>query len=96
MGILRFDWDPNKNKANIKKHGISFEMAQTVFYYDFAILFDDPEHSDAEDRFLIIGESASEQICIVSHCYRDSENVIRIISARKATKAEQRVYHEDI
>lgn len=86
----------NFQMTNIKKHGISFEVAQTVFYDDFAILFDDPEHSDEEDRFLIIGESASEQICIVSHCYRDSENVIRIISARKATKAEQRVYHEDI
>ena len=96
MDALHFDWDSNKNKFNIKKHGISFEVAQTVFYDDFAILFDDPEHSDEEDRFLIIGESASEQICIVSHCYRDSENIIRIISARKATKSEQEIYREGI
>ena len=95
MDILRFEWDPNKNEINKKKHGLSFETAREVFSDEFAILFDDPDHSIDEERFLIIGSVKTEQICIVSHCYRD-EDIIRIISARKATKAEQRVYHEGI
>ena len=93
---LRFEWDPKKDAINRKKHGISFEDAKAVFYDEFAILFDDPDHSTDEDRFLIIGEIESEQICIVSHCYRSNDNVIRIISARKATKSEQRIYHEGL
>ena len=96
MDMLKFEWDPNKNEINKKKHGLSFEEAREVFYDEFAILFDDPDHSIGEERFLIIGSIKSEQICIVSHCYRDNENRIRIISARRATKAEQRVYHEGI
>ena len=96
MDTLSFEWDPNKNEINIKKHGLSFETAREVFYDEFAILFDDPDHSDQEDRFLIIGSVRTEQICIVSHCYRDNENRIRIISARRATKSEQQVYLEGI
>ena len=92
METVKFEWDPNKNEINKKKHGLSFETAREVFYDEFAILFDDPDHSDEEDRFLIIGETKTEQICIVSHCYRDNENVVRIISARRATRAEQRTY----
>ena len=76
METLKFEWDPNKNETNKKKHGLSFETAKEVFYDEFAILFDDPDHSDDEERFLIIGETKAEQICIVSHCYRDHENVI--------------------
>ena len=66
METLKFEWDPNKNETNKKKHGLSFETAKEVFYDEFAILFDDPDHSDDEERFLIIGETKAEQICIVS------------------------------
>ncbi|MCF0232653.1 MAG: BrnT family toxin, partial [Enterococcus sp.] len=82
----------NKNQINQSKHGISFDEAKTVFEDEAAILFDDPDHSEDEDRFLIIGMSRMEKICIVSHCYRGSDEIIRIISARKATRAEQNVY----
>lgn len=93
---MRFEWDGNKNQINQQKHGISFEEAQTVFYDDHAILFDDPEHSIGEERFLIIGVTENEKICIVSHCYKDKEDTIRIISARPATKNEKKVYTEGL
>ena len=98
MGIIdiTFDWDEKKNRTNILKHGISFEEAKTVFYDNDAILFDDPDHSYGEERFLIIGVSLSDKICIVSHCYRFNDAVIRIISARKATKNETMIYREGI
>lgn len=96
METLKFEWDPNKNEINKKKHGLSFETAKEVFYDEFAILFDDPDHSEEEDRFLIIGSIRTEQICIVSHCYRDNENTIRIISARRATKGERKIYLDRI
>ena len=96
MDILKFEWDIAKNEKNKRKHKISFEEAKTVFYDDNAILFDDPDHSLEEERFLILGISQTEKLCIVSHCYRDNENVIRIISARKATKNETKVYNEGI
>lgn len=92
METLYFEWDPNKNEINKRKHGLSFETAREVFYDEFAVLFDDPDHSIDEDRFLIIGSLRTEQICIVSHCYRDNENRIRIISARKATRNEKQFY----
>ena len=93
MKELRFEWDENKNEKNIKKHNISFEEAKTSFYDDNAILFDDPDHSEEEDRFLIIGYTDSAKLCIVSHCYRKGD-VIRLISARKATKSETSFYNE--
>ncbi len=96
MDKIHFEWDNNKNAINIKKHNLSFEEASTVFYDDRAILFDDPEHSYEEERFLIIGTTMSSRICIVSHCYRDNDEVIRIISARKATKSEKSVYEENL
>ena len=96
METLKFEWDENKNEINKRKHGLSFETARGVFYDEFAILFDDPDHSIGEERFLIIGSTKTEQICIVSHCYRDSENTIRIISARRATKNEKRIYLDGI
>jgi hypothetical protein len=86
--MFTFDWDESKNQINQKKHGISFEEARTVFLDEAAILFDDPEHSDDEDRFLLLGMSEDANVCIVCHCYRESDTVIRIISARKATKKE--------
>ena len=94
MKDLYFSWDENKNAVNKIKHGISFEEASTVFYDDYAILFDDPDHSLEEDRFLIIGFSKQNHLCIVSHCYRDSSDLIRIISARLATKKERSVYND--
>lgn len=93
---MRFEWDEERNTKNKKKHNISFEMASTVFYDEAAILFDDPEHSEYEDRFLIIGMSEDTKVCIVSHCYRESDTVIRIISARKATKKEVEIYARGI
>lgn len=91
---MRFEWDENKNQINQHKHGISFEEAQTVFEDVYAILFDDPDHSDQEERFLLIGMSTARGICIVSHCYRGADDIIRIISARKATRTERSVYNE--
>ncbi len=87
-----FDWDENKNKKNQAKHGISFEEASTVFYDDKAVLFDDPKHSDYEERFILIGMTEDTKICVVCHCYRENDTVIRIISAREATKKEASVY----
>lgn len=90
METIKFEWDENKNAANKVKHGLSFEDAKEVFEDDNAILFDDPDHSVDEERFLIIGMT-SAKICIVSHCYR-GDGVIRIISAREATKNEKNTY----
>ena len=87
-----FDWDENKNRINLEKHGISFEEAGTVFFDERAILFDDPVHSIDEERFLLLGMSETAKICIVCHCYRESDTVIRIISARQATKKEEERY----
>ena len=87
-----FDWDENKNRINLEKHGITFEEASTVFFDDRAILFDDPEHSIDEARFLLLGMSETAKVCIVCHCYRESDTVIRIISARQATRKEEERY----
>ena len=95
MSELAFEWDENKNKRNIIKHGVSFEEASTVFDDINALLFNDPDHSIEEERFLMIGMSVSSRVLIVSHCVR-SESIIRIISARKADKQEQRVYFDHI
>ena len=91
---LKFEWNKTKDAINKRKHGISFNEASTVFYDENALLFDDPEHSRSEDRFLIIGMSIKMHICIVSHCYRKNDQIIRIISARKATKKEVNIYNE--
>ena len=92
MDELKFEWDENKNEINKKKHKISFEEAKTVFYDERALLIDDPEHSEAEERFIILGLSKKTNLLVVCHCYRASEDVIRIISARKATKSETGQY----
>ena len=94
MERIKFDWDENKNEINRRKHGITFEEACEVFYDDNAVLFDDPELSVGEERFLIIGMTGSSKICIVSHCYRDNDNIIRIISAREAVRSERKIYEE--
>ena len=93
---MTFEWDENKNLINQKKHGINFDEASSVFFDERAILFDDPEHSDYEDRFLLLGMSETANVCIVCHCYRESDTVIRIISARKATRKEVDRYVEGI
>jgi uncharacterized DUF497 family protein len=87
-----FAWDKAKSIANKKKHGISFDEAESVFSDVFARLIADPDHSEDEDRFVILGMSSKLNILTVIHVYKDAEEVIRIISARKATKAEQKKY----
>lgn len=92
MEELRFQWDEAKNVANRKKHGVSFEEGATVFYDDNALLIDDPDHSEAEDRFLLMGLSAQLRSLVICHCYREAEGTIRIISARKADRLERANY----
>ncbi len=91
--MIEFDWDEDKNKANRKKHGVWFEEARSVFDDVHGRLFLDSEHSDHEDRFILIGYNISSKLLVVVHCHREPDSVIRIISARKATKKE-RVYYE--
>ena len=91
---LSFEWDENKNRINRKKHGVSFEEAKTVFYDENALLINDPDHSIQEERFILLGFSQMQQMLVVCHCYRSSDTVIRIISARKATKKESDIYWE--
>ena len=95
MKEIKFTWDENKNQINKDKHKLSFEEAKTVFYDMEAIVFDDPEHSQEEERFLILGFSEKARLCIVSHCYRENDEVIRIISARRATKNEENYYNKE-
>jgi uncharacterized protein len=92
MTSLRFEWEPRKASANLKKHGISFEEAKSVFYDENAKLISDPDHSDKEDRFILLGVSYSLRMILVCHCYRSEGNLIRIISARKATAKESKAY----
>ena len=87
-----FDWDEDKNQSNIKKHGVSFEQAQYVFFDENAIVEYDDEHSVDEDRFVIIGTDLDFKILMVCHCIRKNDEIIRIISARKATQNEQMQY----
>lgn len=92
MEKLTFEWDENKNRINQRKHGISFEEAETVFYDEEALVRDDPDHSEEEERFVILGLSNKANLLVVCHCCRASETVIRIISARKATRTESQYY----
>ena len=94
MSLLRFEWDSKKAAGNLRKHGISFDEAETVFLDDEALLIADEEHSSDEDRFSILGFSYHLRMLVVCHCYRESNDVIRIISARKATKSEQIQYYQ--
>jgi uncharacterized protein len=89
---LRFEWDPAKSASNRKKHGVSFDEAKSVFADEHGRLLDDPDHSDDEERFILLGMSVSLRILIVCHCYRQRNSTIRIISARKANRSEQRQY----
>lgn len=90
--MIKFEWDPVKAASNRKKHGVSFDEAQSAFYDEFAVQFFDGESSGSEDRFLMLGFSDAARLLIVCHCERDQGNIIRIISARKATKNESKYY----
>ncbi|HSR69810.1 MAG TPA: BrnT family toxin [Acidobacteriota bacterium] len=90
--MLRFEWDEAKNESNRRKHGVSFEEARTVFFDEEAIEYPDPDHSDFESRFLMIGRSFRFRVLLVCHCFRESDSIIRIISARKATQKERKTF----
>ena len=90
--MLKFEWDDKKNKANIQKHGISFEEASSVFQDDEALIIVDEAHSQKEERFVLIGYSYRANLLVVCHCYRKKDSIIRIISARKASRQERKEY----
>ena len=92
MNEVQFTWDENKSRENKRKHKVSFEEAQSAFLDENAIRFFDPDHSEDEDRFLMLGMSFKLRVLVVSHCYRENDSIIRIISARKADKKEQENY----
>jgi uncharacterized DUF497 family protein len=92
MSNIRFEWDESKNRENKRKHGVSFEEAQTVFFDENAIRYYDPDHSEDEDRFIMLGMSFNLRVLVVCHCYRSEDRVIRIVSARKAKKREAAAY----
>ena len=92
MSTLRFEWDDRKASINLKKHGVSFEEARTAFFDDRARLIDDPDHSEDEERFVLLGLSNSLRLLLDCHCYRSEGNVIRIVSARKTKPKESKSY----
>jgi len=94
--MIKFEWDSAKAAANARKHGVSFEEAQSIFYDEFAVQFFDEEHSGDEERFLLLGMSTGARLLLVCHCERGEGNVIRIISARKATKRESSFYGSEM
>ena len=93
MAELRFEWDDRKNAQNRRKHGVSFEEAETVFYDEHALLIADPDHSEHEERFILLGLSSVLRTLVVCHCYRREGDVVRIISARLADRQEREQYH---
>ena len=90
--MIRFEWDPAKARANVRKHGVSFDEARSVFFDENALEFDDPQHSTDERRFLLLGRSVHFRTLVVCHCFREGEEVIRLVSARRATSKEEDVY----
>ena len=94
MPERQFEWDERKNRANQRRHGVSFEEAQAAFYDDRARLIHDPDHSGEEDRFILLGLSTRMRTLVVCHCYREGDDRIRIISARKANRSELALYDE--
>ena len=92
MNESTFEWNNRKASENKRKHGVSFEEARTAFIDENARLIQDPEHSDNEDRFVLLGLSIQLRLLLVCHCYREKGDVIRIISARKADRSERRQY----
>jgi hypothetical protein len=96
MGDVRFEWDARKSRANKKKHGVSFEEARTAFLDEHARVIPDPDNSDDEDRFVLLGLSVQLRVLVVCHCYRERDQVVRIISARRADPSERRQYAEHL
>jgi len=94
MADIRFEWDETKSKVNARKHGVSFEEAATAFADEWALLIPSREHSSKEERFILLGVSAALRMLVVCHCYRESSELIRIISARKATHSERSTYEQ--
>jgi uncharacterized DUF497 family protein len=92
VGNIEFAWDLRKARSNLAKHRVSFEEARTVFLDENARLIDDPDHADKEERFVLLGYSFQARCLIVSHCYREADSVIRLISARCATPNEEEMY----
>ena len=92
MNSIKFEWEASNAASNIQKHGVTFEEARTVFFDERARLINDPDHSESEERFILLGFSSSLRVIVVCHCYRSEGNVIRIISARKATATEKKAY----
>jgi uncharacterized DUF497 family protein len=92
MSHMRFEWDERKSRSNLRKHGISFEEAQTTFLDDNARVLSDPDHSADEERFVLLGLSIAARVLVVCHCYRQRDEVIRIVSARKADRDEVKQY----
>ncbi|MEO6293343.1 MAG: BrnT family toxin [Burkholderiaceae bacterium] len=93
--MINFEWDDAKAAANLKKHQVSFEEAKSIFYDEFGVQFFNDEHSNEEERFLMLGMSSGAKLLIVCHCEREHGATIRIISARKATKRESAFYRGD-
>ncbi len=94
MSDIRFEWDPRKARANLAKHGVSFEEALTAFSDEFGRLVDDPDASVEEDRFVLLGLSSSMRLLVVVHCFREPDETIRIISARRADQYETDLYQD--
>jgi len=92
MKDLYFDWSEAKNKANVRKHGVSFEEAKSVFFDEYALLIADPDHSENEDRFVLLGLSAKLRLLLVCHCFEANDGLIRVISCRKANRKEMSLY----
>ena len=91
---MHFVWDPAKASLNLRKHGVSFDEAKSVFYDEFAMQFFDEAHSETEERFIMLGMSQAARLLVVVHCERRSGEIVRIISARKATRSEAEHYRE--
>jgi hypothetical protein len=94
MDGITFLWDKKKSKTNLEKHGVSFDEAKTVFSDEYGRLIPDPDHSESEDRFILLGFSHQIRLLLVTHCYREDGGVIRIISARKAGRIESKQYRD--
>jgi hypothetical protein len=94
MSDIRFEWDPRKARANLAKHGVSFEEALTAFYDEFGRLLDDPDASVEEDRFVLLGLSSRMRLLVVVHCFREPDETIRVISARRADQYETDLYQD--
>jgi len=92
MKAPKFSWDEKKASSNKRKHGVGFDEAKTVFFDECARIIDDPDHSQNEERYILLGLSSSTKLLVVCHCYREKDNVIRLISARKATRHESKQY----